>query len=160
MFGQLPVPQALYADNADPCSQSTGATTANTAFFESMMVWSPCSLSGFRFRFGNAGNGHCDLGLYDVNGNRLVSLGSQATVTGTQTFTLATALNLSVGVYWLAFWIDNNTDQITKSNGNGNNVVCQQATTTNPLPTSKGSLTLSNATIRPIILGLLVGGWS
>lgn len=143
----------------DPANQSTGTTTANTAFFVGAVLRDYITVTALRFRFGTAGSGHYDLGIYDVNGNRLVSLGSTVTAGGTLTTTLATPLPLAPGRYWHAFWIDNATDQITKSNGNANNVVVQSASTASPLPASMSSLTLADVNIRPIIF-CLNGNWS
>jgi hypothetical protein len=152
------VPWAMY--EPDPANQSTGTTSANTAFFIGTTLYSFVTVTALRFRFGTGGSGHYDIGIYDGNGNRLVSAGSTVTASGTQTYTLPTPIALSPGRYYLAFWIDNATDTITKGNANANNVVCQSASTASPLPSLMSSLTLANTATRPIVIALLQGGWS
>lgn len=65
---------------------------------------------------GTTGTGHFDLGIYDSQGNRLVSSGSTAhgATTGLQMVNI-TDTTLQPGQYWMAFVSDSATDTFTRA---------------------------------------------
>ena len=160
LFMNSVAPWALY--NGDPAQASNnGVLVANTCYLAGVELYVPAVLTGIRARFGAGGNGHYDLGIYDINGNLLTHSGSTASATGVATYTLGTALTLSPSRYWLAFWIDNATDTVERVTSQNNMAVTQTGTNATGLPSATSSITgLANATTRPILFGLLQGGWS
>lgn len=160
LFSNPPTPWALY--DGDPAQASNnGVLVANTCYLAGATLNAPAVLTGIRARFGAGGNGHYDLGIYDSNGNLITHSGSTASATGVATYTLATPQVLSPGRYWLAFWIDNATDTVERVTSQNNMAVTQSGTNATGLPSATSGITgLANATTRPILFGLLQGGWS
>ncbi len=163
----LPQPLALY--DGDLSGGTNGAFgIANTAALVGVVLYAHVVLTGVRVRFGTVGGtGHYDVGLYDgfgVNGAPGVLLAHAAatatslvTAIGSQTPALIGGnLSLAPGRYWLAVWVDNITDTLQRATGpNASmNVII-------PLPANASSLAgLANNTFKPMILGILQGGWT
>ncbi len=163
-------PFALY--DGELASNTTGTPVANTAYLVAAQpLRVPATLTGIRVRFNAGGAGHYDVGIYsDVNGVPTSLLGHSAssntalvTATGVQTPALIGGnLALLAGRYWLALWIDNATDTITKQGGANNNMVLvQSGTNAGPLPAAASSLSgLANANFKPLLIGILLNGWT
>lgn len=170
LFVPVPQPPALYDGEIAQTSSSVGV--ANTAYLVGMTLYAQATLTGIRVRFAIGGNGHYDVGIYDSSGtNRtagtlLAHAAATATSLATSAATLTPALiggnlPLSPGNYWLALWIDNITDTFNKQSASGSLAVVQSGTNSGPLPSSASSLSgLANATLKPVLIGLLSGGWS
>lgn len=156
-FVDTPGPQ-LWSDG-DPTSQSTGTVTVGTyIIYAELYGW--FNLARLRFRFGGtAGNGNWDVGLYNALGQLIVSQGLILTVAGTQDFVLPNALWLPKGHYYKGFVVTSALDQITKSNGNTNNVAVQMSSSVTALPPNLSSLVLADVATRPIVLGVPVSGF-
>jgi len=164
-------PLALY-DGDLAVSNSAGVGVANTAYLVGTVLRAPATLTNVRVRFGAGGAGHYDVGIYDATGtngaagNLLAHAASSntalATATGAQTPALIGGnLSLQAGRYWLALWIDNATDTINRVTGATSLTIVQSGTNAGPLPAAASSLTgLANTTFKPIIVGLLLNGWS
>jgi hypothetical protein len=89
----------------------TGAwPSANLAIFVPMPIASPFIATQMWVVNGATVSGNIDVGIYDIQGNRLVSIGStaQAGTTSNQTFNITDTL-LSPAVYYLAVALDNAT---------------------------------------------------
>jgi hypothetical protein len=130
-------------------------------YFQHTLLSASVVLTGFRYQFGAGGNGHCDIGLYDAAGNLLTHIGSTLTAAGTQTYTLASALPLSPGRYYIGFWIDNVTDtSFSVSATNLGAIPALTGVNAGGLPAAMSQVTLSNFQRRLSILGLVQGGWS
>jgi parallel beta helix pectate lyase-like protein len=154
-----PVPWVLMA--GDPSAYGGNAATANTAYFVGVTLQAAATLTGLRVRFNSVGgSGHYDVGIYDYAGNLLAHSGSTATASGAPlTYTLGTPLKLAPGNYWMAFWIDNATDQPFSRVANTQGVdVIQSVSASSNLPATNSGA--ANAIYKPWIAGLLQGGWS
>ena len=149
-------PWFLCAD--DPAAlPSSAAGSANTAYFVAYTLTTGFFANAIRCRFGSGGNGHFDVGIYDVNGNLIVNLGSTATSSAIVTSTITTTY-LAPGQYWFALWIDNATDTITRFNPTTNLDAVQSVSASSHLPsTMSGS---ANSSFKPVIEVLRSGGWS
>jgi hypothetical protein len=166
----LILPEALY-DGEVAAGVST-APVATTAYLVAVKLTAPATLTGIRVRFGVGGTGHYDVGIYDATGangapnNLLAHAAAVASSLITSTATLTPALIggnlvLSPGNYWLAVWCENAADTIFRVTAGNNMAPVQSGTTAGPLPALASSLTaLGNSNFKPIIVGLLLGGWS
>lgn len=86
---------------------NTAWTTTNLAKFFAFQVDIPCVAQKMAYICGtNSGNG--DIGIYDLAGNRLVSSGSTAVVSGINVLDI-TDTALSPGTYLAAIAFDNTT---------------------------------------------------
>lgn len=166
--GQV-VPFALY--DGEIASNSAAALVANTCYLVGVTLNAYATLTSMRVDFGTGGNGHYDLGVYDATGangapiNLLAHCAATnttlATATGLVTGTFISSVALAPGRYWLALWIDNATDTVTKSNSHNNQSVSQSGTNAGPLPALASSIAgLANNAVKPVLLGLFSGGWS
>ncbi len=156
----------------DPATSNTaGVGVANTAYLVATdRLPVPATLTGVRVRFGVGGAGHYDVGVYsDVNGvpgallaHSAATATSLVTATGAQTPALIGGnLALQAGRYWLALWVDNASDTINRATGPTNMTLVQSGTNAGPLPAAASSLTgLANTTFKPIIIGILLNGWT
>jgi len=164
-------PTALY--QVSPAVWSTLVfPTANQAYFVPMLpLLVSATLTGIRVRFNPGGNGHYDVGIYsDNNGapgtllaHAAATVTSLATSTGVLTPSLIGGnLALSPGVYWLALWIDNATDKVLGATPPvaGIAIAMSGANGANVLPSSASSITPTDATLQPSLVGLFLGGWS
>lgn len=159
LFVNAAPPLALYDANLFDAGATT--QTANTVLLSGVYTPVPVVLTGIRVRFGVSGNGTCDLGIYDTNGNLLNHSGATTTSGGVFTYTLGTAIALSAGQYWLAYWISNNTDTIYRFNWTSNFLVAKAGSATSNLPNAMSSITsLANTGTGVAIMGLVQGGWS
>jgi len=167
LFAIPPAPQALY--DGEICTTSSSAVTANTVYFIGTSLYAPATLTGIRVRFSTGGNGHYDIGIYDATGtngapgNLLAHAAATNTSLVTSSATLTPAfingnLALSPGRYWLALWVDNSTDAVNRQLASQNVGVVVVMTSTGPLPATASGL--SNGTLKPVLVGLLSGGWS
>lgn len=158
---------ALY--DGESASNTAGAATANTAYFVPVRVALPVTLTSVRTRFAVGGNGHYDLGIYDSTGtnsdpgNLLAHAASTNTSLATANTTIVQPsfvggnLALAAGLYWLAFWIDNATDTVEKTGTLQTGVaVVRMMSSAGPLPATASSL--SNGSLKPILIGLITGG--
>lgn len=164
------VPMALY--DGEIAQTSTSAGVANTAYLVAVTLQVQSTLTGIRIRFAAGGTGHYDVGMYDSSGANkgagtlLTHAASSATALVTSSATLTPALiggnlALSAGNYWLALWVDNATDTFNKQSASGSNAVVQSGTNAGPLPALASSLAgLANATLKPVLIGLLQNSWS
>ena len=167
-----PVPQPFALYNGDLASTSAGAGVATTAYLVAVVLYAPAVLTSVRVRFSVGGNGHYDVGIYDASGangapgtllaHAAATASSLATAAGNQSPALIGGnLQLAPGRYWLALWIDNATDTFTKANGISGMIDVQSGTIAGPLPASASSLAgLGNAALKPLLIGLIQGGWS
>jgi len=164
-------PLALYDGELGQTASSAGAAT--TVYLVGVVLNAPVTLTGVRIRFATVGGtGHYDVGIYDASGanggpgNLLAHAAATATTLGTSAATLTPALiggNLALapGRYWLALWIDNATDTFNKQSASGSNAVVLSGTNAGPLPAQASSIAgLANATLKPLLIGILQGGWS
>jgi parallel beta-helix repeat protein len=162
-------PFALYDGELGQTSSSVGV--ANTAYLVGVYLPAPATLTAIRVRFAIGGNGHYDVGMYDASGangapgNLLAHAAATATSLVTSAATLTPAMisnvNLAPGRYWLALWVDNAVDTFNKQSGSGNVVVVQSGTNAGPLPALASNLAgLANGALKPLLIGLLSGGWS
>lgn len=161
LFTSLPTPWALLPDDREAWSSATSAIlTANATYIQAARLDIGATLTGFRTRFTAGTAGNYDVGLYDASGNRLTHTGIIATATGIQTANLGTALPLSPGRYYLAFWIDNATDTVRQSStANGLSLTSFAVTGVGGLPATV-TPPLGSLGIAPGVIGLLSGGWS
>jgi hypothetical protein len=164
-IGQL----ALYDGELAQTASSVGV--ANTVYLVGVFLQSYKVLNAMRVRFATGGAGHYDLGIYDATGtngapgNLLAHAASSNTslVTSSATLTPAmlTSVNLTPGPYWLAMWIDNATDTFNKQSASGSMSVILSGTSAGPLPSLGSSISsLTNATLKPILIGLFANSWS
>ncbi len=170
-YDLAPAPFALY--DGELGQTSSQALTANGVYLVGVVLNAPVTLTGVRLRFAAGGSGHYDVGIYDSSGTNgapgnllahaAATSTSLATATGTQSPTFTGGnLNLAPGKYWLAVWVDNATDTVNKQSASGNMAVIQSGTVTaGPLPAAASSITgLANATVKPLLIGLISGSWS
>ena len=100
---------------------STGVTastsfawpTANLALYIPVEVYTPILIAKMSINNGATVSGNVDVGIYDVGGAKLVTMGStaQSGVSAIQTFDIADTLLLP-GLYYMALAIDNTTSTI------------------------------------------------
>jgi hypothetical protein len=163
----LPAQWALW--DGDLSVGGNGAGVANTVYLVDVVLFAPAVLTGVRVRFASGGAGHYDVGIYDSGGNLLSHAASSNTALVTSTGSLTPALiggNVTLntpGKYQLAVWVDNATDTMYRALGGGgaSMMIAQAGGSTGPLPANTSSLTgLANGTLRPVLIGLLQGGWS
>lgn len=120
--------------------------SANRAIFLPVEIAVPRLVKQLAWLNGAAVSGNVDAGIYDLAGNRIVSVGGVAQ-TGTTTIQIAdiTDTMLRPGVYFLALVLDNTTGAIRRINTIGTNFMrvggIQQASTAYPLPST---VTLAN----------------
>lgn len=155
--------QPLFLSAGDLAGAGAAAVlVAQTAYLGATYTPVEVVLTGLRVDFGVA-SGNYDVGIYDVNGNRLTSRGATAIATGVQTWTLPAPIVLPGGSYWLAYWVDNATATVVKYatlNAAGM-APFQTGTNATNLPATTGGLTgLANAAKCAVVIGLLQGGWS
>jgi hypothetical protein len=83
---------------------------SNLALYIPLRISEPISVVKAGWRNGATATGHIDVGVYDINGNRLVSSGStlQSGANALQVVNLASTA-LGIGRYWLAMACDLNT---------------------------------------------------
>jgi hypothetical protein len=91
-------------------SASATWPVANTAIFIPFRVAQPTQIVKIFWQNGGAVSGNIDVGIYDLQGNRLVSLGSTAQ-TGISAIQIGdiTDTILQTGVYYMAMAMDNVT---------------------------------------------------
>lgn len=159
-------PHALY--DGELSIGSVAALTANTVYFVGVTIQEYAVLTGMKLRFGTGGTGHFDVGVYADNagvpGALLInaaatptSLTTSVSATVTQNFTSSTWL--APGRYWLAFWIDNATDQVLRqSAATGFSGPLRTLSSTGPCPSSGAGA--ANASVKPIMAALISGNWS
>lgn len=89
--------------------------TANTAIFVPFVVYTPIIAVKMGIANGAAVSGNVDVGIYDDQQNRLVSMGStaQSGVSAIQSFDI-TDTTLQPGVYFMAMNMDNTTGTNTR----------------------------------------------
>lgn len=95
---------------SSPFTTATAWTTANDAIYIPFLVQAPCTAYQMAIENGATVAGNVDLGIYDVNQVRLVSIGSTAMagVSTIQTFNITDTV-LGPGVYFMAFASDSTT---------------------------------------------------
>lgn len=160
LFTQVPQPWLL--GEGDPMV-SQAALTAQRAYFIGIWVPVPVTLTSLRVSFGTAGNGNYDVGIYDSGGTALYRQGSTTTTglgASTVTVTLGTALALSAGRYYVAFWLDNATDTVAVRGGQTSMDVLKNVNSQASGLPSTMSGAASGTGNRPIVLGLISGGYS
>lgn len=106
-------PWAIPLGNSSGYAADLAAANADDAYL--YPFWNPATFvsSNIRIHFTSVAAGNYDIGIYDNSGNRVKSLGSTAVpgVAGTQT--VAFALTLPPGLYWLALAISTVTPTMT-----------------------------------------------
>jgi hypothetical protein len=164
LFTYPPAPFTL--ENSDVTVLTATATTAGRAFFTSIVLYAPVTVTQMRCWFSGTPTGNVDMGIYDASGtnnapnNLLGHTGAIAAVTGVFTQNLTANLLLSPGRYWLAF-LDTVADSIGFRSGVSANIgVNVQTSVTNltVLPSTAG--TVANSILRAGIEALLSGSWS
>lgn len=146
---------------------------ANTVYLVGIVNLVQVTLTNVRCGFGTVGGtGHFDVGIYDATGtngapNNLLAHAAAtnttlATTNGVQTPTLIGGnIILNPARYWLALWIDNAVDLINRETSRQNLGVVMSGTNAGPLPALASSITsLGNGTLKPLLIGLITGGWS
>lgn len=156
LFTNIPLPWSL--ELGDIGLGGPNALSANSAYFMGVSLPVSATVTAMRVNFTAGGNGNYDIGMYDVNGNRLFNRGATASATGVQTYTLGTPFALSPGRYWLAFWISNATDTVSSRGNSANMEVVQSVSASSNLPTTNSGA--ANTTIKPYVQALLQGAWS
>ncbi|HJT55831.1 MAG TPA: hypothetical protein VJ761_05005 [Ktedonobacteraceae bacterium] len=173
----LPKPWALY--DGELASNSNVVVTANQVLFVGVVLNAYVTLTGVRVDWSVSGNGHYDVGIYDATGtnpwagapgNLLAHAASSgtalATAGGAQTPALIGGnLPLTPGRYWLALWADNASDKYIRQVGtNQSDIVMGSSNTGGPLPATgaggTGGAPSNSGTSKPILIGILQGGWS
>jgi hypothetical protein len=97
-----------------PGSASAAWPSANRAIFVPFEVPVARRVYGLWCNNGGTANGNVDIGIYDLDGNRLVSTGSTAQ-TGTSVIQLiSVTLNLSPGTYMIALALSSATGTTTR----------------------------------------------
>jgi hypothetical protein len=146
--------------------------TANSAYFVSVYLPAPATLTGVRCRFGTAAVGFYDVGIYADNagvpGLLLAHAATTATSLATATGVVATPgliggnLALQAGRYWLALWMSSASDNFTGTSGASAGAInCMTgANGANPLPANASTITPVNTQLKPTLIGILSGGWS
>lgn len=116
LFPQTAVPMPWYLAheaNAGVSASGSGALVTNTTYLTGVWLPVPATVTNMRIRHGTTSAGHLDMGIFDASGNRLDHTGVIA-ATGTSTDQTAALsggnLALAAGRYYLALWVDNNTD--------------------------------------------------
>lgn len=114
--------------------------SANRAIYVPFVVFQPLIAVKMGVRNGNAVSGNVDVGIYDDQQNRLVSMGStaQAGTAAIQSFDITDTL-LQPGVYYMALCVDNTTAQIQ-----GAAISALAAGAAGVLSQSVGAVTLPN----------------
>lgn len=166
----LPTP-FIFGDYPDG-SSSAATFVANTVTLYSWVLNSTVTVTNMRCGFSVFGNGHYDLGIYDATGTNTQpgtllahcasTNTSLATASGLQSPALLATTTFQPGKYWIAIWIDNNTDTFYKMSITiTGQSVCMQGTNAGPLPSSAGSISgLANFARKVGVFGLIQGGWS
>ena len=129
-------------------STSTTWPSANLALFYPFRIFTPIIVTLLYTYNGSVASGNLDVGIYDMDGNQIVSSGSTAQ-TGTSTIQ---ELNISdtplnPGKFYLAMAMDNTTGTITRYAGPSNSEltylgIAQQASAF-PLPATATPTTAS-----------------
>src|SRR6266567_3666976 len=161
----LPAPQMLVSDATDANNSATGALTAGTAYFSSVSVYTPCTVTKMRCQLSGAPTGNVDMGIFDATGtnggpgNMLGHTGAILSATGVFTQNLTANLALSPGLYWLA-WLDTVADtvfRVAATNIGGNPSVRSSATN---LTVLASSIAVVNTGNRVAVVGMLSGGYT
>lgn len=134
----------------------TAWPAANRAFYIPVLIYAPWLLASMFFENGGTVSGNVDVGIFDSQGDRLISSGStpQAGINSEQS--IGVALTLLPGVYYYAMAMDNATGIVRTFAPGGTPLgavtgVLLQASAF-PLPASATFATASTTTIP--ILGL------
>lgn len=166
-------PFALY--DGELAANGTVVVTPNTCLYVGCVLQVPAVLTGVRVNWNTAGNGNYDVGIYDATGtspftgapgNLLAHSGAIITAANAQTPALAGGnLNLSPGRYWLALWAANALDKFVRAVGLGStDIVLSNVNTGGPLPATaaaaSGGAPTDAGVSKPILIGILQGGWS
>jgi len=102
--------------NGGACSSAAWPTTNRAYFFPFVLTTTRTYVLAI-WANGATVSGNVDLGIYDTDGTRKTSTGSQAQ-SGTsvnQKFTLASALTLAPGRYFMAMSVDNTTATVIRA---------------------------------------------
>jgi hypothetical protein len=170
MFDTALGPPQIALYDGESASNTAGVGVANNVYFVPVLCNRSSLLTALRVSFGAGGAGHYDVGIYDSTGlnedpgNLLAHAASTnvslVTATGVQTPAFLTGnLGIGKGLYWLALWIDNATDTINKSAtiSTGRCPIRMMTGVAGPLPSVASGLV--NASLKPIIVGILSTGW-
>lgn len=104
---------AMWGNTGGTAAASGTYPTGNKAFYTPFLVFEPCVVKQIFFENSSAVSGNVDVGIYDQEGNRLVSSGSTAHAgTITEQVINITDTYLDRGLYYLGFALDNVTGQI------------------------------------------------
>lgn len=173
-------PFALF--DGDLATNGTTAVTVNQCLYVGVTLQVPATLTGIRVNWNTSGNGNYDVGIYDAlgtspwagaPGNLLAHSGAIITAANAQTPALVAGsaplvngnLPLSPGRYWLALWAANATDKFVRGVGLVNTqIVLANTNTGGPLPaTAAGASSgapADSGPSKPLLIGILQGGWS
>jgi hypothetical protein len=113
-----------HESNAGVTASGTGALVTNTTYLMGVWLPTPAIVTNMRVRKGATSAGNMDLGIYDSSGNRLDHTGVVAAGSANTDVTTALSngnLSLSPGRYYLALWVDNNSDLYYRINTGSNN---------------------------------------
>ncbi len=108
----------LIAATASTAPASVAWPTANQAFFYPFVINEPFLAQQIGHMNGGTANGNMDVGIYDTQGNRLVSIGStaQSGTSAEQLFNITDTL-LDRGLYYLAIAMDGTTGTSVRASG-------------------------------------------
>jgi hypothetical protein len=113
-----------HESNAGVSAAGSGTLVTNTTYLVGVYLPVPAIVTNMRIRKGTTSAGNMDLGIFDSSGNRLDHtgvIGAGSTNTDVTHALSGGNLSLSPGRYYLALWIDNNTDVYYRVNtGNVN----------------------------------------
>lgn len=112
----LPTPPFIGV-NQSPTTVAALAA-ANDAYLLSTYVPTMTTVTGIRMNIGTSA-GNIDVGIYDANGNKVVSKGSTACPSGgSQTVSFASPTTLIPGQYWIAIAADGTSATFARAGTN------------------------------------------
>src|SRR5579859_288260 len=171
LFPPQIAPQYLGVDVAALNGGQNQTLGAGTVYLYEVEIPVAVTITGFKYRAGNAATGYVNGAIYTAAGNIVAGSDTGAitnqSVTTNVSFSYVTPFTLSPGVYFLAFGVDLNTDTfialVSQTGGQimsrvrvaTNTVVTPGATQT--MPTTTGAL-LTNNTKCPAFSFPLSGG--
>jgi len=156
-------PPWIITSEAAVLSSTSSTLATNTVYLFAFELFANISISGVRIRVGSTATGTTDLGIYDVNGNKLVSTGAVSNSSNTtMTNNFSSNYALAPGKYFLAMCVSNNTDTLQRLSGVANMAPATRFRLANNngssgvLPSTTGGTT--STTICPMMAGIVVGG--
>lgn len=126
--GSISTLSAVY-NRISTLGASAAWPSANTAYFVPFALGSPFIARKMAFGCGTTAGGNCDVGIYDTEGNRIVSSGATARSASSEVIVDITDTYLDRGIYYMAM-----------SHDGTNNIVFVTPSGTSPVPLQKARL--------------------